>query len=153
MKLILLLVVSCLFLQNGKGAPTTAEYKFVTCKPGNGQANCVTQRAEVPWSRDLPTKLPASVGQYLNAKPVENESPEDNKVEEEETPVRSEDGESPDMPESDGGSGDYGSSGSGSPAAESETGSGESWTDNFQEDVGETKPSDEELEKDHLLST
>uniref|UniRef100_A0A3B3UAA1 Uncharacterized protein n=1 Tax=Poecilia latipinna TaxID=48699 RepID=A0A3B3UAA1_9TELE len=43
------------------GAPSTAVYKFLRCNPADGQANCVTQQsAEMPWSPELPSKLPAS---------------------------------------------------------------------------------------------
>uniref|UniRef100_A0A3Q2QWK2 Uncharacterized protein n=1 Tax=Fundulus heteroclitus TaxID=8078 RepID=A0A3Q2QWK2_FUNHE len=43
------------------GAPMTAVYKFLRCNPEGGKANCVTQQTpEMPWSPDLPSKLPAS---------------------------------------------------------------------------------------------
>uniref|UniRef100_A0A3P9PIJ8 Uncharacterized protein n=1 Tax=Poecilia reticulata TaxID=8081 RepID=A0A3P9PIJ8_POERE len=39
----------------------TAVYKFLRCNPAGGQANCVTQQsAEMPWSPELPSKLPAA---------------------------------------------------------------------------------------------
>ncbi|CAG05688.1 unnamed protein product [Tetraodon nigroviridis] len=66
MKLILLVVVCCLALHNGKGAPRNARYMFVRCSPDGDQANCVTQQTpEMTWSPDLPAKLPASTAQFL----------------------------------------------------------------------------------------
>ncbi|CAK6964047.1 serglycin [Scomber scombrus] len=148
MKLILLLVISCLALNNGQGAPTGATYKFVKCNPDGDQANCVTyQSPEMAWSPDLPAKLPASTAQYLEAEPVEDESPvedededlfggedENDEVEEEEdeSQTTSEDRESPLLPEE--GSGLYEGSGSegsfiGDQAFVAEMGSGESWTE------------------------
>uniref|UniRef100_A0A3B3XCQ8 Uncharacterized protein n=1 Tax=Poecilia mexicana TaxID=48701 RepID=A0A3B3XCQ8_9TELE len=36
-------------------------FYFLRCNPAGGQANCVTQQsAEMPWSPELPSKLPAS---------------------------------------------------------------------------------------------
>ncbi|XP_035855295.1 serglycin [Sander lucioperca] len=176
MKLILFLVISCLALHNGKGAPRTAVYKFVRCNPKGDQANCVTQQSqEMAWSPDLPAKLPASTAQYLEAEPEEGESPprEDEvelKMEDEETQgdvsVQTEDG-----------SGGFEGSAAESTfmadwafvPAESEAGSGESRT---EEDgklykvgdtsgmrrlfpsrslVGEAKPAEQELREDHLL--
>ncbi|XP_041792114.1 serglycin [Chelmon rostratus] len=181
MKLILFFVVSCLALHNGIGAPRTAVYKFVRCNPEGDQANCVThQSPPMAWSPDLPGKLPASTAQYLEAEPVESEIPlreeeEEEDVLEEETPMLSEEGESPMfyMPEE--GSGGYeGSAADIIPmadqafeAAESETGSGQSWTEKdmkLGEDrmgmrrlfpsrslVGVAKPAEQELREDHLL--
>uniref|UniRef100_A0A3B4VH32 Uncharacterized protein n=1 Tax=Seriola dumerili TaxID=41447 RepID=A0A3B4VH32_SERDU len=110
------------------GAPTTAVYKFVRCNPEGDQANCVTQQSpEMAWNPDLPGKLPASAAQYLYVPMCCG------KMEEEETPMISEQGESPGdfLPEE--GSGGYEGSAFGGvimahPAfgtAESETGSGE----------------------------
>ncbi|KAE8297132.1 hypothetical protein D5F01_LYC03747 [Larimichthys crocea] len=150
MKLLLFFVVSCLALHNAKGAPQTAVYKFVRCNPEGDQANCVTQQSpEMAWSPELPAKLPASAAQYLEAEPVQDDSPmwEDGPVF---------------------GSGDH--EGSGYAAedntmadkAESETGSGESWTEKDGEGMfmrmfpsrslfGEAKPAEHELREDHLL--
>ncbi|XP_045889636.1 serglycin [Micropterus dolomieu] len=150
MKLILFFVISCLALHNGKGAPRTAVYKFVRCNPEGDQANCVTQQSpEMAWSPDLPAKLPASTAQYLEAEPVEDESPEEDEdkmdeyeeMEEEETPMMSEKGESPVVEQQEEGSGVYeGSATEGEFVADqasitgaSETGSGESWTEKDSE--------------------
>uniref|UniRef100_A0A3Q2WXM2 Chemokine interleukin-8-like domain-containing protein n=1 Tax=Haplochromis burtoni TaxID=8153 RepID=A0A3Q2WXM2_HAPBU len=84
MKLILLLLISCLALHSTKGKSTikstlclffffflpglmsTAVYKFMRCNPDGDQANCVTQQSpEMEWSPDLPSKLPASAAEYL----------------------------------------------------------------------------------------
>ncbi|XP_041834116.1 serglycin [Melanotaenia boesemani] len=176
MKLILLLLISCLALHNGQGAPRKAVYKFVRCNPEGDQANCVTQQSpEMPWSPDLPAKLPASTAQYLEAEPVEDESPlweEDEwekDPEEEETPMKSEDGESPDRYQNEQGSGEYESSGTedryiadGPKTTEGDAGSGESLTDtvSYEEMVrsmrklfpnGEAKPTEQDLKEDHLL--
>ncbi|MEQ2283767.1 hypothetical protein AMECASPLE_014974 [Ameca splendens] len=173
MKLIFLLVVACLALHNGKGAPKTAVYKFLRCNPEGGDANCVThQSSEMPWSPDLPSKLPASEAEYLEAKSVEGESPsreeEDEEVVEDEAPMKGEDGESPWFNPLDEGSGYEGSAtdyllfADGPTGAESETGSGESWTDPVQPKVRsmgrlfpgsprEAKPTEQDLEEDHLL--
>ncbi|XP_070759577.1 serglycin [Enoplosus armatus] len=178
MKLILFFVICCLALHNGKGAPRTAVYKFVRCNPEGNQANCLTQQSpEMAWSPDLPAKLPASTAQYLEAEPVEEESPlteeeEEEEIEEEETPMMSEEGESPvaDLPED--GSGVYeGSAAEGTFMADwaSEAGSGESWTEKDMEInkggdtramrrlfpsrslISEAKPAEQELRDDHLL--
>uniref|UniRef100_A0A1A8H8D6 Serglycin n=1 Tax=Nothobranchius korthausae TaxID=1143690 RepID=A0A1A8H8D6_9TELE len=167
MKVFLLLFVTCISLHNGKGAPTTAKYQFVRCSPEGGQANCVTyQSSDIPWSPDLPKKLPASVGRTLDATPVEDESPlreeEENK---EETLFGSDDKESPDVFLGDEGSGDYeGSASQGlyfadrTLAAEVDTGSGESWTGSFPDEnlnnffADEAKPSEHDLKEDHLLN-
>lgn len=126
MKLILALVICCLALHNGKGAPTTAVYKFVRCNPEGDQANCVTQKStEMAWSPDLPAKLPAATAQYLEAEPEEDggESPTweeeegvdemeeeyDEGAEEGESPITGEEGESP--VETEEGSGGYEGSG------------------------------------------
>ncbi|XP_072236491.1 serglycin [Leuresthes tenuis] len=184
MKRILLLLISCLALHNGKGAPTTAVYKFVRCNPVGDQANCVTlQSPPMPWSSDLPSKLPASAAQYIEVESVEDESPlidegdevyEQEEMEEEETPIKSEDGESPGMFLSDEGSGSYEGSAVDGPyyadwasPAESETGSGEhleefaprkdenesSMRKLFPSSpfTGEAKPTQQDLEEDHLL--
>ncbi|KAM4592284.1 serglycin [Odontesthes bonariensis] len=184
MKLILLLLISCLALHNGKGAPRTAVYKFVRCNPEGDQANCVTQQSpEMPWSSDLPSKLPASTAQYLEVESVEDESPqreegdevyEQEEMEEEETPIKSEDGESPGMFLSEEGSGSYEGSAVDGPyyadwatPAESETGSGEHLEkialrkdENVRSMrklfpsiplIGEAKPTQQDLEEDHLL--
>ncbi|XP_063316456.1 serglycin isoform X2 [Pelmatolapia mariae] len=97
MKLILLLIISCLALHSTKGAPRTAVYKFVRCNPDGDQANCVTQQSpEMEWSPDLPSKLPASTVEYLEAEPVEDEnSPmEENDEEEQEDEEEAEEEES-----------------------------------------------------------
>lgn len=48
------------------GAPRTAVYKFVRCNPNGDQTNCVVQQTpEMPWSPELPSKLPSSTAQYL----------------------------------------------------------------------------------------
>ncbi|XP_056237269.1 serglycin [Seriola aureovittata] len=181
MKLILLLVISCLALHNGKGAPRTAVYKFVRCNPKGDQANCVTQQSpEMAWNPDLPGKLPASAAQYLEAEPVEDESPqreeedeeEEGKMEEEETPMTSEQGESPGFFLPEEGSGGYEGSAFGGVimdqafgTAESETGSGEKDMDlqtggdlRVQRRLipswslaSKAKPAEQELRDDHLL--
>ncbi|XP_044051913.1 serglycin [Siniperca chuatsi] len=173
MKLILFFVISCLALHNGKGAPKTAAYKFVRCNPEGNQANCRThQSPEMAWSPDLPAKLPASTAQYLEAEPVEDESPlreeeEEEEMKEEETQM-SEEGESPVVYLQEEGSGDEGSAGEDKfmadrafMTAESEPGSGESWTGLGTRSksrlfpsrslAGEAKPAEEELIEDHLL--
>lgn len=153
MKFILFFFISCLALHNGKGAPTTAVYKFVRCNPDGDQANCVTQKGpEMAFTPDLPAKLPASTARYLEAEPEEGENPweeddmnaeaepeggespweEDDvelETEEEGKPMKSEEGESPVVTEE--GSGSY----EGSAATYmadwtlGETGSGESWAE------------------------
>ncbi|XP_073320954.1 serglycin [Pagrus major] len=171
MKLILFFVISCLALHNGQGAPKTAVYKFVRCNPEGDQANCVTlQSPEMAWTPDLPAKLPALTAQYLEAEPVEDERPqrEEGDVPEEEEPMMGQEGESP---EYDYGSGQYEGSGAegwpmadvGFAAAESETGSGESWTEEDKGGnmmrrmfpsrplVGKAKPAEHELREDDLL--
>ncbi|CAB1428489.1 unnamed protein product [Pleuronectes platessa] len=76
MKVFLLLIVSCLAVHNGEGAPRSYVYKFLKCNPDGNQANCVTQETPVrPWREDLPDKLPSSTAQYLEAVPVEDERP------------------------------------------------------------------------------
>ncbi|XP_054892298.1 serglycin [Poeciliopsis prolifica] len=176
MKVVLLLAVACLALHEGKGAPRTAVYKFLRCNPADGRVNCVTQQSpEMPWSPELPSKLPASEADSLDAEPVEDESPpgEDPKEDEDETQMRSEDGESPWFVPEEEGSGyegsaaDYWSVADEPKAAESETGSGEFWTDSVQPKVGkvrgmkrlfpgsflveEAKPTKQDLEEDSLL--
>lgn len=48
------------------GAPRTAVYKFVKCKPDGDQANCVTyQSPEMAYSSELPPKIPASAAEDL----------------------------------------------------------------------------------------
>ncbi|KAM9409569.1 uncharacterized protein KZ484_001747 [Pholidichthys leucotaenia] len=96
MKLILVLFISCLVLHNGLGAPMTAVYKFLKCNPANGLANCVIhQSPEMELNQDLPSKLPASSAQYLDAKPVEDESQsmDGDEEEEEEDPLMEEEEE------------------------------------------------------------
>ncbi|XP_047436030.1 serglycin [Mugil cephalus] len=140
MKLILLLAVSCLALHNGTGAPRTAVYKFVRCNPEGDQSNCVTQQSqEMPWSPDLPSKLPASAADSLGAEPVE---------EEEETSMPFEKLELPGfLPEE--GSGVYEGSGWDFVADKAvETGSGEQDISFFRS--GE-KPGETELKEDDLL--
>ncbi|XP_040898848.1 serglycin [Toxotes jaculatrix] len=175
MKVVLLLVISCLALHNGKGAPSSAVYKFVRCNPEGDQANCVTQQGpEMAWSPDLPAKLPASEAKYLEAKPVEDESPQREEEEEDEMEeeMLSEGGESPMSVQAEEGSGGYeGSAYYGLYVAdrpyESETGSGESWTNKDMDQYkagdmrgprfssrvldGEAKPAEQELRDDHLL--
>lgn len=117
-------------------------YKFVKCNPEGDQANCVTQQTpEMPWSPDLPAKLPASDAQYLEAEPVEGESPpmeEDEGEEAKEDAMMGEEGESPYFYPVEEGSGIYEGSAAedlyedlyvadNATPAEAETGSGESW--------------------------
>ncbi|KAM9366933.1 serglycin [Symphorus nematophorus] len=143
MKLILFFVISCLAIHNGKGAPRKAVYKFVRCNPEGDQANCVThQSPEMEWSPDLPAKLPASTARYLEAEPVEDESPlreeeEEEQVVEDESPMMNQEGESPVLYEEGSGAAGY-YEGSASEAmymdqafvpTGSETGSGESVTE------------------------
>lgn len=151
MKLILFVVISCLALHNGKGAPSTATYKFVKCNPEGDQTNCVTfQSPRMALTPDLPAKLPASTAQYLKTKPVEEEGPD-----------RSDDGLFPFEEGSSEGSAAEG------PFMEdqasltflSETGSGESDTEESKaEDMwgkrsleGEAQPAEQELQEDYLL--
>ncbi|XP_061735850.1 serglycin-like [Nerophis ophidion] len=71
-----LLIVACslLVFQNVQGVPKTAVYKFIKCRPESNQANCVTQQGpDMEWSPDLPSKLPASSAQYLEAFPVDKD--------------------------------------------------------------------------------
>lgn len=82
-----------------------------------------------------------SISASRKAKPVEDESPLSEDIdeigkgmEEEETPIRSEDGESPDMFLGDEGSGESEGSAPWITAAESEMGSGDYWTDNLQQE-------------------
>lgn len=184
MKLILFFVISCLALHNGNGAPRTAVYKFVKCNPEGNQANCVTHRGpEMSFTPDLPNKLPAADAQYLEAEPEVGESPpseEDVELEmeeEEDEPMTSEEGESPVW--IDDGSGSFEGSATEDMlmadlpfgAAESDTGSGESWAEKGEDLykvragavgavrgmrrlfplVGEAKPAEQELREDHLL--
>ncbi|XP_034536607.1 serglycin [Notolabrus celidotus] len=180
MKLLLFVVISCLALHNGKGAPRTAVYKFLRCNPEGDQANCVTQQSpEMAWSPELPAKLPSSTAQYLEAEPVEDEKPdregeEEDEVElevEDETPMLGEEGESPAVYFYEEASGAYeGSAYEGSFMADKaiESGSGASSTDKYfglQKGesrgmrrlfgsrflVGEAKPEEQELKEDHLL--
>lgn len=168
MKLIFLLVVACLALHNGNGAPKTAVYKFVRCNPEGGNANCVTQQtSKMPWSQDLPSKLPAADAKYLETEPDEGESPsrdEKEEVVEEETPMRSEDGESPGLSQLDesyaleGSATDELTSAIEPTGDEGDTGSGD-----FQPKVGkvrsmrrlfpgeEAKPTERDLQEDSLL--
>ncbi|XP_054468333.1 serglycin-like [Anoplopoma fimbria] len=117
MKLFLFFVITCFALHNSKGAPSTAEYKFVKCNPEGDKANCVTQKSPImAWTPDLPAKLPALTAQYLEAEPEDDESqPREEAVEsemdEEENQMESEEGESP--PETEDGSGGGGYEGSG----------------------------------------
>nr|XP_046240569.1 serglycin [Scatophagus argus] len=155
MKLSLFVVISCLALHNGNGAPTTAVYKFVRCNPEGDQANCVTlQSPKMAWSPELPSKLPASTAQYLEAEPVEEG--------EEEALRPNEEGESPETVQSEDGSGSYEGSAAylvADQAFESETGSGESWTEKDADlnQGGETmamsgaKPTEEDLKEENLL--
>ncbi|XP_041642929.1 serglycin [Cheilinus undulatus] len=177
MKLLLFVVVSCLALQIGKGAPKKAVYKFVKCNPEGGQANCVTQQSpEMTWSPELPSKLPASAAQYLEAEPVEDEKPEKEGEEEQvevqkDTPLLGEEGESPFVYFYEEGSGYEGSAFEDLYMADKavEMGSGESPTEknsNLQKGtewrrllglfrskplVGEAKPEEQELKEDDLL--
>lgn len=175
----MLAAVLFLALHQGKGAPRTAVYKFVRCNPEGDQANCVThQSPEMEWSPDLPSKLPASTAMYLEAEPEEGESPLGEEIEveedkEEEEPMMSQEGESP---EPDYGSGGYEGSGFQDTfmadrafmTAKSETGSGESWKVDAEQYTGEdmttmrrlfpsrslvdeAKPEDQEMKEDHLL--
>ncbi|XP_051800976.1 serglycin [Acanthochromis polyacanthus] len=179
MKLVLLLFISCLALHNGKGAPSTAVYKFVKCNPEGGEANCVIQQTpKMAWSPDLPAKLPASAAQYLEAEPVEDDSPlmEDYaEVDEKEDQMIGQEGESPFVYPEEEGSGYEGSAvedlymaDNASPAA-SETGSGDYWTEpeaELYKDgridamrklfpsrslADEAKPAEKDLKEDHLL--
>ncbi|XP_011490480.1 uncharacterized protein LOC101156394 [Oryzias latipes] len=170
MKLFLFLLVSCLALIHAKGTPTTAVYKFVRCNPNGDQANCVVQQTpKMPWSPELPSKLPASTAQHLEAEPVEGESPpnedEDDyetEVEEEETPMESEDGESPSVGEESFGS--LEGSADGATPVEIDMGSGDSGIETAERKDGEMskmktlfssmkamKPTKKDLEEDHLL--
>ncbi|XP_028258427.1 serglycin isoform X1 [Parambassis ranga] len=180
MKLILLAVLFCLALHNGKGAPRTAVYKFVRCNPDGDRANCVTlQSPKMAWTEDLPAKLPASTAQYLEAEPVEDESPlmeeeEEEPMEEDETQMISQEGEPPMAFPGEEGSGSYEGSGAESPymadmRTAREAGSGESWPETDSELTkvgdknairrlfpsrslaGEAKPAEHELKEDHLL--
>lgn len=166
--MILFLVIFCLTLNGGLGAPTTAVYKFVKCNPEGGQANCIThQSADMEWSPELPTKLPAAAAQYLEAEPVEDEKPEVEEgveEEEEESPMMSEEGESPPVYLPEEGSGVYEGSGFMADYATgaADTGSGEdlkpykggrgsrkgTW---FTKLPNEQKPAEQELKEDHLL--
>ncbi|XP_077376088.1 serglycin [Festucalex cinctus] len=70
----LFIAACCLVALHAEGAPKTAVYKFVKCRPEGDRANCVTQQSpQMEWSTDLPTKLPASSAQYLDGLPVEEE--------------------------------------------------------------------------------
>ncbi|KAG7482320.1 hypothetical protein JOB18_018725 [Solea senegalensis] len=162
MKLLLLLVISCLALHNGKGVPTKASYQFVRCNPNGDQANCVTyQSPEMPWSQELPAKLPASTAQYLKAETVKDEHAPENKedkmgVEEESSGYY--EGSAFEVPLN---------RDQGFVATESDPGSGESWTDmdlnkgvhtmdlrwllRLKSKAGEDKPAEQELREDNLL--
>ncbi|XP_077420013.1 serglycin [Vanacampus margaritifer] len=70
----LFIAACCLLALHAEGAPKTAVYKFVKCRPEGERANCVTQQSPpMEWSPDLPTKLPASSAQYLDGLPLEEE--------------------------------------------------------------------------------
>ncbi|XP_053721542.1 serglycin-like isoform X1 [Synchiropus splendidus] len=74
MKLLLLSLLLVVALHNGTGAPRKARYNYVKCKPDGDQANCVThQSAEINWTPDLPSKLPAVAVEYLEANHMEGE--------------------------------------------------------------------------------
>ncbi|KAK7913394.1 hypothetical protein WMY93_013605 [Mugilogobius chulae] len=154
--MILYLVVFSLALSGGLGAPSTAVYKFVKCNPEGGQANCITHRSvDMEWSPDLPTKLPASAAEYLEAEPVEDE-----RDPVEEVPVGS---ESPVVYLSEYGSGDEGSGFMADGASPADNGSGELLDRNYKPNKGgrknrkwmdildEHKPTMEEMKKDHLI--
>ncbi|XP_012775070.1 serglycin isoform X1 [Maylandia zebra] len=175
MKLILLLLISCLALHSTKGAPRTAVYKFMRCNPDGDQANCVTQQSpEMEWNPDLPSKLPASAAEYLEAEPVEDEnSPmeeddeEEQEYEEEAEEEESKLSESPGIFLGEEGSGGYeGSAAEGPYMADKsnlgETGSGMLWKES--EDMSdlrrlfasrrtsdEVKPDERDYKEDHLL--
>nr|UQE85684.1 serglycin [Thamnaconus modestus] len=73
MKFALVVALCCLALHYGHGAPRSAVYKYVKCNPEGDRANCVTyQSPRMPWSADLPDKLPASEASYLEAEAVED---------------------------------------------------------------------------------
>ncbi|CAL9701738.1 unnamed protein product [Knipowitschia caucasica] len=177
--MIVFLVVVSLALSGGLGAPTTAVYKFVKCNPEGDQANCIThQSTNMEWNPDLPSKLPASAAQYLEAEPEEDERdaeeeyPEDYEypVEEEENPEEEEYPEeeeeeeeykSPEVYISEGGSGDEGS-GFMVDLTMAENGSGERmdiqtkggriiYKQNWGDILDEQKPAKEEMKEDHLL--
>ncbi|XP_040925960.1 serglycin [Betta splendens] len=164
MKLILLLVLSCLALHNAKGAPTTGRYMLVKCSPKDTNANCVTYRSsEIALTPDLPTQLPASSAKHLEVVPVQDEHPD---MEEGELEARevSDEGESP-YPLYEYGSGLEGSTDEGGYYADqafvntgSDTGSGESNMDLFKGEeksswpvADEPKAAEEDLMEDHLL--
>ncbi|XP_030578369.1 serglycin isoform X2 [Archocentrus centrarchus] len=162
MRLILLLVISCLAIYNANGAPRTAVYKFVKCSPDGDQANCVTQQSpEMEWSPDLPSKLPASAAQDLEAEPVEDESPmmEENDEEEQEEEEETEEDESPQnelpvMDVAEEGSGGYeGSAGEDTYIADkSNVDMSGPWRLFSKSSVrDEAKPAQNELKEDHLL--
>uniref|UniRef100_A0A3P9K499 Uncharacterized protein n=1 Tax=Oryzias latipes TaxID=8090 RepID=A0A3P9K499_ORYLA len=59
-----LIIFLASFLSKRKGQRPV--YKFVRCNPNGDQANCVVQQTpKMPWSPELPSKLPASTAQYL----------------------------------------------------------------------------------------
>ncbi|XP_071401245.1 serglycin [Centroberyx affinis] len=167
MKLIFSLVVACLALNNGMGAPT-GRYMFVRCNPSGDQPNCVTHQSPVmALDPDLPSRLPASAAQYMEeeAAPEEEEGPmgDERKMMMATMPLPEE------------GSGAFEGSAAELPfmadrsfvTGESETGSGESWTEKeaeryqgLSEDpehmslellLDEAKPAEHELREDHLL--
>ncbi|KAM9816648.1 serglycin [Neosynchiropus ocellatus] len=75
MKLLLASVLLIVVLHSGTGAPRKARYNYVKCNPDGDQANCVTyQSAEINWTPELPSKLPAFTVEYLEANAVEGES-------------------------------------------------------------------------------
>ncbi|XP_028258428.1 serglycin isoform X2 [Parambassis ranga] len=167
MKLILLAVLFCLALHNGKGAPRTAVYKFVRCNPDGDRANCVTlQSPKMAWTEDLPAKLPASTAQYLEAEPVEDESPlmeeeEEEPMEEDETQMISQEGEPPMAFPGEEGSGSYEGSGAESPYMADMRTAREAGSVGDKNAIrrlfpsrslaGEAKPAEHELKEDHLL--
>ncbi|XP_059210358.1 serglycin [Centropristis striata] len=164
MKLILFFVISCLALHNGNGAPTNAVYKFVRCNPEGDQANCVTHgTAKMEWSPELPSKLPASTAEFLEAEAEEGENPRQEE-EEEEMLVRDEEGESPVLTEEGSGyegSGESpfmadwpfvtaeGESGSGMSEKDVERYEGESWSG--MSPAGKARPAEPELREEDLL--
>ncbi|XP_037103030.1 serglycin [Syngnathus acus] len=71
---VLFIATCCLIGLHAEGAPRTAVYKFVRCRPEGDLTNCVTQQSpQMEWSPDLPTKLPPSSAEYLDAQPVDEE--------------------------------------------------------------------------------
>ncbi|XP_072321109.1 serglycin [Eucyclogobius newberryi] len=148
-------VVFGLALSGGQGAPSTAVYKFVKCNPEGDQANCIThQTANMEWSQDLPTKLPASAAQYLEAEPVEDErDPEEEDIVEEES-LSAED-KSPEVYLSEDGSGDEGSGFMADRPFSAEDGSGNLFDKIYKSNKGgrknEQKPAKKVMQEDFLL--